>query len=139
MALRKNGKIELLKSVPLFAGCSKKELAEIAVITDEIALGDGTTLIKEGSRGSEFFILLDGTVKVTRNGRKLAELGSGSHFGEIALVSDVPRTATVQASTPVRVLVITGRAFRGLMQRVPGIAVHVLSTLAERVKPEGPV
>ncbi len=136
MALRKNAKIEMLKRVPLFAECSKKELAEIALITDEIGLKEGATLIKEGSRGSEFFILLDGSVRVSRSGRKLAELGAGSYFGEIALVSDVPRTATVQASSPVTVLVLTDRGFDQLMRRVPGIAVHVLRSLAERVKPD---
>jgi CRP-like cAMP-binding protein len=136
VALRKDAKIELLKKVPLFAGCSKKELAQIAMIADEVHLPEGKTLIREGSRGSEFFVLLDGTVRVSRKGRKLAELDAGTHFGEIALISDVPRTATVEATTPVRVLVVVDRAFDDLMRRMPGIAVNVLGTLAERVKPD---
>lgn len=136
MALRKNAKIELLKRTPIFSGCSKKDLGEIALIADEVDLPAGTTLIKEGSPGREFFVLVEGDVKVTRNGRKLTELGAGSHFGEIALVSDVPRTATVQTLSPIRVLVVTDRAFDRLMRRVPSIAIHVLSTLAERIEPD---
>jgi CRP-like cAMP-binding protein len=136
VALRKDAKIKLLERVPLFAGCSRKELGEIAQIADEIDLRDGKVLIKEGSRGSEFFVLLDGTVRVTRKGRKLNELAAGSFFGEIALVSDVPRTATVQATSPVRLLVVTDRGFERLMRRVPSIALKVLGALAERVKPD---
>ncbi len=135
MALRKNAKMQLLERVPLFTGCSKKELGEIALIADELDLREGTTLIAEGSRGSEFFVLIDGSVKVTRGGRKVNELGPGGFFGEIALISDVPRTATVAATSPVKVLVITDRAFERLMRRVPSIALKVLSALAERVQP----
>jgi len=133
VALRKNAKVELLKSVPLFAGCSKKDLGEIALVTDELELGAGTTLIAEGSRAHEFFVLLDGSVEVTSGGKLLTELGPGSHFGEIALVSDVPRTATVRATSPVRVLLLTDRAFARLMRKVPSIAISVLESLAERV------
>lgn len=136
MALRKDAKTKLLESVPLFAGCSKKELGEIALIADELDLKEGRTLITEGERGREFFVLVQGTATVTRRGRKVRELGPGSFFGEIALVSDVPRTATVAAASPVRVLVVTDRAFERLMQRVPSIAIKVLGALAERVRPE---
>lgn len=136
MALRKDAKTKLLESVPLFAGCSKKELGEVALIADELDLKEGRTLITEGERGREFFVLVQGTATVTRGGRKVRELGPGSFFGEIALVSDVPRTATVVAASPVRVLVVTDRAFTRLMQRVPSIAIKVLGALAERVRPE---
>lgn len=136
MALRKDAKTKLLESVPLFAGCSKKELGEIALIADELDLKEGRTLITEGERGREFFVLVQGTATVTRRGRKVRELGPGSFFGEIALVSDVPRTATVATASPVRVLVVTDRAFERLMQRVPSIAIKVLGALAERVRPE---
>lgn len=136
MALRKDAKTKLLESVPLFAGCSKKELGEVALIADELDLKEGRTLITEGERGREFFVLVQGTARVTRGGRKVRELGPGSFFGEIALVSDVPRTATVVAASPVRVLVVTDRAFERLMQRVPSIAIKVLGALAERVRPE---
>jgi len=131
--LHKDAKTDLLKNVPLFAGCSKTELQRIASLADELDLGDGATLIREGERGREFIVIADGTVKVTRNGRQLRELGAGDFIGEIALVADVPRTATVTATSPVRLLVVTDRAFRGLLEQMPSIAKKVLQSLGERL------
>jgi CRP/FNR family cyclic AMP-dependent transcriptional regulator len=131
--LHKDAKIDLLKNVPLFAGCSKTELQRIASLADELDLGDGATLIREGERGREFIVIAEGTVKVTRNGKQLRELGAGDFIGEIALVADVPRTATVTATSPVRLLVVTDRAFRGLLEQMPSIAKKVLQSLGERL------
>jgi len=133
VALGKNSKIDLLRNVPLFAGCSKAELAELATRTDELTLGEGRVLAREGKPGREFFVLVDGTVRITKNGRKLADLGPGEWFGEIALITRGPRTATVTASSPVRVLVLTDRAFRQVVQRVPSIALKVLASVGERL------
>ena len=133
MRLQKDAKIDLLKNVPLFAGCSKTELQRIASLADELDLGDGTTLIREGERGREFIVIAEGTVNVTRNGKQLRELGAGDFIGEIALVADVPRTATVTATSPVRLLVVTDRAFRGLLEQMPSIAKKVLQSLGERL------
>ena len=133
MRLHKDAKIDLLKNVPLFAGCSKTELQRIASLADELDLGDGATLIREGERGREFIVIAEGTVKVTRNGKQLRELGAGDFIGEIALVADVPRTATVTATSPVRLLVVTDRAFRGLLEQMPSIAKKVLQSLGERL------
>jgi CRP/FNR family transcriptional regulator, cyclic AMP receptor protein len=131
--LHKDAKTDLLKNVPLFAGCSKSELQKIASLADELDLGDGATLIREGERGREFIVIADGTVRVTRNGKLLRELGAGDFIGEIALVADVPRTATVTATSPVRLLVVTDRAFRGLLEQMPSIAKKVLQSLGERL------
>ena len=133
MRLHKDAKIDLLKNVPLFAGCSKTELQRIASLADELDLGDGATLIREGERGREFIVIAEGTVKVTRSGKQLRELGAGDFIGEIALVADVPRTATVTATSPVRLLVVTDRAFRGLLEQMPSIAKKVLQSLGERL------
>ncbi len=133
MRLHKDAKIDLLKNVPLFAGCSKTELQRIASLADELDLGDGATLIREGERGREFIVIAEGTVNVTRNGKQLRELGAGDFIGEIALVADVPRTATVTATSPVRLLVVTDRAFRGLLEQMPSIATKVLQSLGERL------
>src|SRR4029078_10172096 len=107
--------MELLQAVPLFASCSKAELGRIASLADELDLADGATLIREGERGREFLVIVAGTLRVTKRGKKLRELGAGDFIGEIALVSDVPRPATVTATSPVRLLVVTDRAFRGLI------------------------
>ena len=133
MRLRKNAKVDLLQGVPLFANCSKAELERIASLADELDLGEGATLIREGERGREFLVLVDGSVSVTKRGKKVRELGSGDFIGEIALISDVPRTATVTATSPVRLLVVTDRAFRGLIEEMPSIATKVLQSLGERL------
>lgn len=133
MRLGSNAKVDLLKRVPLFAGCSKSELRELATSTDEIDLREGHVLTREGRPGREFFVLVDGTVRVTRNGRKIAELGGGDWFGEIALLTKVPRTATVTATSAVRALVLTDRAFRRLVETMPSIALKVLSSVGDRL------
>lgn len=133
MALGRNAKVELLKKVPLFAGCSKAELRELARTADEIDLRDGQVLTREGRPGREFFVLVDGTVRVTRNGRKLSDLGAGDWFGEIALLTNVPRTATVTATSPVDVLVITDRGFRRVVETMPSIALKVLACVGDRL------
>jgi CRP-like cAMP-binding protein len=136
--LRRNQKVELLRKVPLFERCSKGELAEIAKIADEIDLREGKVLIREGARGREFFVLLDGAVDVTKSDRRINQLGPGDFFGEIALIApSAVRTATVTAATDVEVLVVTAQSFRGLLHRSPEIQVKVLEAAAERLGPVG--
>jgi CRP/FNR family transcriptional regulator, cyclic AMP receptor protein len=133
MALRKNAKIELLKSVPLFSQCTRKELAAVAAVADEVDLREGRELTRQGAPGREFFVLIEGEADVRRNGRKVRTLGDGDFFGEIALVTKRPRTATVVARTPVRVLVVTDRAFRRMIEESPSMQTKVLQALAERL------
>jgi CRP-like cAMP-binding protein len=121
MSLGATAKLDLLKRVPLFELCSKKDLRSIAQITDELDLGEGKVLITEGE------------VEVRRKGRKIATLGPGNFVGEMALLSKVPRTATVTAMTPLDVLVITDRAFLELLNRMPDLWLKVARALAERV------
>jgi CRP-like cAMP-binding protein len=133
VALGRNAKIELLKSVPLFAGCSKSELRELAMTADEIDLRDGHVLTKEDRPGREFFVLVKGTARVARKGRKIADLRAGDWFGEIALLTDAPRTATVTATSTADVLVITDRSFRRVVETMPSIALKVLACVGERL------
>jgi CRP-like cAMP-binding protein len=133
MPLRKNAKVELIKRVPLFSQCSKRELAEVAAVADEIDLREGKELTRQGRPGREFFVLIEGEADVRKNGRKIATMKGGDFFGEIALVSSKPRTATVVATTPVRVLVLTERSFKRLLERSPSIQLKVLQALAERI------
>ena len=99
----------------------------------KLDLQAGRVLIKEGTRGREFFTLVEGDVRVLKNGRKVASLGPGDFFGEIALVTDVPRTATVTTTSPVQALVITDRAFRELLRGSPAIQGKVLEAVALRL------
>jgi CRP-like cAMP-binding protein len=133
MPLRRDAKIELLKKVPLFAGCSKSELRELAKTADEIDLRTGTVLTREGRSGREFFVVIEGTAEVTQKGKKIADLGAGDWLGEIALITDSPRTATVTATSPMDVLVITDRRFRTVVETMPSIALKVLSRVGERL------
>jgi CRP-like cAMP-binding protein len=135
--LRRDKKIELIRHVPLFAHCSKSELGSIALLADEIDMPEGKVLTTEGAAGREFFVLVEGTAEVRRKGRKINTMSSGDFFGEIALVSNRPRTATVTATSPMRLLVVTDRAFRELMRKMPSIQSKVLAALAERVPADG--
>ncbi len=135
MRLRKDAKVELIRGVPLFSRCTRREAEQIARVADEIDLPAGKELTREGETGREFLILVDGEAEVRRGGRKLRTLRGGDYLGEIALLTKSPRTATVTASTPVRALVITDRAFRRMIEESPEIASKVLATLAERLAP----
>ena len=134
--LRKNAKVELIESAPLFAECSRKDLSEIAAIADEIDLKEGKELTSEGRPGREFFVLIDGTADVKRGNRRINKMSTGDFFGEISLITQRPRTATVVATSPVRALVITDRSFRRLLEHQPQIQGKVMSALAARLGPE---
>jgi CRP-like cAMP-binding protein len=133
--LRRNRKIELLKHAPLFAGCSKRELAQISQIADELDFRSGKTLIKEGAPGREFFVLIEGTAEVRRKGKKIDTAGPGDFFGEMALLTDHPRNATIVTTSPVDALIVTARNFRILVERNPLIALKVMRAVAERLPP----
>jgi CRP-like cAMP-binding protein len=134
--LHHNAKIDLIKRAPLFARCTKKELQQVAHLADEIDLREGKELTVEGQRGREFFVLIEGTADVRRKGRRVNQLADGDFFGEIALISGAPRTATVTATSPIRALVITDRDFRTLLKKSPAMQMKVLEALAERLPPE---
>ena len=139
MRLHKDAKVELLKRVPLFSKLDRKGLDDVAHIADEIDLPAGKVMATEGDRGREFFVLLKGEADVTRGGEKINTMKEGDFFGEIALVTKMPRTATVTATSDVDVLVITERAFDNLLKKSPTIGRGVAEALAERVAPELPV
>jgi CRP/FNR family transcriptional regulator, cyclic AMP receptor protein len=139
MRLGKDGKVELLKKVPLFSKLGKDALRDVAQIADEIDLPAGKEMATEGDRGREFFVLLHGEADVTKSGQRINTMKEGDFFGEVALVTKMPRTATVIATTDVDVLVITERAFDSLLKKQPEIGRAVAEALAERVAPELPV
>jgi voltage-gated potassium channel len=132
--LSKNEKVKLLKRIPLFAECSKAELIEVAISADEREAPEGDKLTEEGRPGKEFFVLVEGAVAVRRAGRKLADLGPGDWFGEMAILRYKPRAATVTATSPVRILVIRDRDFRRVVETTPRIALKVLRSVALRLE-----
>jgi len=131
--LGRDRKIELLRQVPLFADCSKQELREISLVADEIDLPAGYVLTREGASGQELVVIVEGKADVTRRGRKVNSVSSGDFIGEIAIVTESPRTASVKTTEPTFALVLTRRDFRALMKRVPSIQLKVLDSLAARM------
>jgi CRP/FNR family cyclic AMP-dependent transcriptional regulator len=128
-------KVDLIKKVPLFEECSRRELEQVASAADEIDLNEGKELMREGDRGREFFVILEGTADVTQGGEKINSLGPGDFFGEIALISDLPRTASVMATSPLRALVVTARSFQRLVEQSPEIQRKVLEAAVARLNP----
>jgi CRP/FNR family transcriptional regulator, cyclic AMP receptor protein len=139
MRLGKDAKVELLKKVPLFSKLNKQGLRKVAQIADELDLPAGKEMATEGDRGREFFVLLNGEAEVTKQGSRINTMKKGDFFGEIALVTKMPRTATVTATSDVDVLVISERDFDSLLKKTPEIGRSIAEALAERVAPELPV
>jgi len=123
-----------LHHVPLFASCSKKDLARIVKVADEVSFKAGKVLIEQGQPGREAFVILKGKASVRRSGKKLASIGAGAMVGELALLDHGPRTATVTCDTDCDVLVISQSHFHGVLTDVPVLAHKLLSTLASRVR-----
>lgn len=126
--------LDELSRVSLFSACSKKDLRAIAKAVDELVVEDERELVKEGTAGKEAFIIVEGTAVVRRNGRRVASLGPGDCFGELALLDGGPRTASVIADEPMRVLVLGQREFHWLLDEVPGLATKIMRSMAARIR-----
>jgi CRP/FNR family transcriptional regulator, cyclic AMP receptor protein len=121
--------LDHLKTVPLFARCSKGQLTEIARVADELTVKAGTVLMREGDIGRELFLVIDGTADV------VATIGPSDFVGELAVLAHAPRNATVTARTDMDVLVMTSAAISQLLDDIPGLAKHLLYEVAERLTP----
>jgi CRP-like cAMP-binding protein len=126
-------KVDALRRASLFEGLSRKQLVQLARVSEDLEVPAGKVLCKEGEVGQEFFVIIDGEVEVTQNGKRLATRAAGEFFGEIALLEQAPRLATVTAQTPLRFFVLTRRDFRQLIRDNPGVELKVLRTLARRL------
>ena len=126
--------VKLLQGVPLFSGCSKKELRAIAGATKEVQHPAGSVIAREGESGVGFFLILDGTARISIGGKTKRRLGPGDYFGEIALLDEGPRSATVTADTDLRLLGLTAWNFRRLMAQNPSIGPKLLKVMGERLR-----
>ena len=124
-----------LKDVPFFSSMSEQDLAAVAQQIDEISVAAGRVLAREGDLGEEFFVIESGTAEVTRGGAPVAKLGAGDFFGEIALIREDRRTATVTATSPMVLIVMRGSSFRALDCSIPELRETVSRALAERRAP----
>jgi CRP/FNR family transcriptional regulator, cyclic AMP receptor protein len=123
-----------LKSIWLFSACTNSELRRIRSSLDEVQVPKGKVLVEEGRIGLEFFLIVEGRAVVTRNGRKVATLGPGGYFGELALLDRRPRSASVVSETDMDVLVLSQRQFNGLLESVPTISRKMLAAMANRLR-----
>jgi len=130
----KKAYVDHLRNVPLFAGCTRKELERIAKSGDEITMTAGSLIVDQGQTGREAFVVLDGTVTVKRNGRKVVTVGPGAIVGELSLLDHGPRTATVVCDTECSLFVISQRHFIAVLDDVPTIAHKLLNTMAGRIR-----
>lgn len=131
--LRRDARAEMLRRVPLLHRCSRRDLREIASVAEERDLESGHVIAHEGDPGREFFILIAGQVEVRQRGRRIREIGPGGFFGEIALLTAHPRTATVTTTAPTRVLVLRSAQFTALLRRNAPMAVKIMQALADRI------
>jgi CRP/FNR family transcriptional regulator, cyclic AMP receptor protein len=128
-----NVKVGALARAPLFSGLSKKELTQLARMSEDLEVEAGYVLCREGQTGREFFVIVEGEVEVTRKGKPVKRQGGDEFFGEIALLEDIPRTATVKAKTPLRLFVLTSRDFRRLVKASPSVERKLMQSLARRL------
>lgn len=132
---RKNAYLDHLADVPLFRACTSKDLSTIARHAEDVTVDAGKVLIREGSvGGQEFFVIVSGKASVMRGRRKVATLGPGDYFGELALLDRAPRNATVTADTPMEVVVLAPRDFTAVLEDVPGLSRKLLIGMAKRLR-----
>lgn len=125
---------QLLSVVPIFEGLQKRDLARIMRIAKKVEFPEGREIVKEGSRGVGFHLILEGEAKVLIGGRKRASVRRGDFFGEMSLIDGGPRTATVVAATPVVTLSVSSWEFKPLLDRHPSIARAILVELCRRLR-----
>jgi CRP/FNR family cyclic AMP-dependent transcriptional regulator len=130
----KDAKLELLRRVPLFAGCRGGSLQLIERLADEVDVPDGYHLMRQGAFAQEFFLILEGLVRIERGGKAINTLGPGDFLGEIALIDHGRRTATAVTEGSAKLLVINHQGFNSLLAESPGIRLEVMKALAARVR-----
>lgn len=127
------GHAEQLKKIPLFEGVSDADLRRIADSAKERRFDAGTAIVSAGEPGHGFYLILDGRLEVRKGGRTIATLGPGDYFGELALIRETPRTATVVAKDPTTCLALARWDFKGIVVSNPSIAIRLLETVANRL------
>ena len=130
---RRDAYIDHLQRVPLFSACSRDELRKVSRRTTDIPIAEGHALVNEGDRGLEFFVIVGGRAKVSRHGRKVGELGPGDFFGELSLLIDAPRNATVTAVTPMEAIVLSRKEFDAALAEAPRMTRKIMSGMASRL------
>jgi CRP/FNR family transcriptional regulator, cyclic AMP receptor protein len=126
--------LEQLRLIPLLSSCSTRELQQVARAADEVEVAAGTVLMQQGTRAREAFVIMDGTAQITRDGKDVATVGPGDCIGELGLLDNEPRNATVTANEPMRLLVLSSRSFGALLEDAPAMTRKLLGNLAGRLR-----
>jgi len=125
---------ELLQKVSMFSALNKKEVTKLASVAEERRVPSGTVLTKEGESGDEFYVVAEGMAEASIGGRKVGSIPAGSFFGEMSLLDQGPRTATVTAELPTRLVVLTAKDFGRVLEEVPAISLKIMRGLASRIR-----
>jgi len=132
--MARNTKSEQLRGVQLFSACTDKELAQIARACDEVAVDPQAVVVEEGTAGEDFYLIVTGEAEVSRGGRPVATVGPGQYFGELSLLDESPRNATVTARTPMTLITLRRREFSAVLDSWPGVAHKLLQQMARRLR-----
>jgi CRP-like cAMP-binding protein len=135
--LKRPDRVEMLRTVPLFAVCKKRELQRIEKAIEIVEYEADETVVKEGDQGDAFYVIFEGRAIVVRNGRTIAKLKEGNHFGELALLSPAPRNASVVTTKPSKLGVLRGKDFDKVLLDVPTVMPRLLTALAVRAREAG--
>ena len=134
MATHADEKLKLLAKSPFLSGLSRKDLEQVGRLADEVDVPAGRVVLREGEIGQEFFVIVEGGVDIERDGRRLRTMGPGEFFGDIALVTERPLSATVTTNADSQLLVVGHREFHELLDRFPAIRLSVLESIALRLR-----
>lgn len=121
------------RNLPIFAGCSEDQLAEIDRLADEVHVEAGRTMIRQGDLGQEFALIVEGEAEIVKDGEVEARIGPGDYFGEVALLDSITRTASVVAATDLTLEVIDRRGFNTLLDDLPSLSRSMLKGMAQRM------
>jgi CRP/FNR family cyclic AMP-dependent transcriptional regulator len=125
---------DVLAGVPLFSGLSKRHLRRLAAMAEEVQFAEGAMMAVEGEPGDTFYVILEGRARVRRGNRTVARVSSGDYFGEVSLIDGGPRTASVEAETPIEALALSRSEFRQMVEHEPQVVVKILNELALRLR-----
>jgi CRP/FNR family transcriptional regulator, cyclic AMP receptor protein len=135
---RTDTKVELLRHIPLFTACNPRALQEIGQLADEVDVPDGYTLIREGTFGEQFILIVEGHVRIDRGGKTIRTMGPGEFLGEIALIDKGRTTATATTEGPAKLFIVGHQAFHSLLDQSPAVRLDIMTALANRVRQNEP-
>jgi CRP-like cAMP-binding protein len=127
-------KLDLLHQIPLFAGLDRHKIERLGQLAEEVDVPAGKVLVRQGDSGGDLMVLVSGAVSVERDGARIAALGPGDFFGEIALIDGGARVATITAEEPSRLVVLGHREFHAVMDEFPEVAGQILAKMADRIR-----